>query len=190
MEALRCPPGDAECLNSQAVKPAGCASANCCCASLTCLLLDEPTNHLDAETIAGWSSTCASIAGHPDASPTTGTFSTMSPAGFWSSTAVAASRTRATTPPIWSRRPSAIAQEAERTAPAEGAGAEQEWIALSQRPARPSQRPVSAPMTSWSRPVRPPASRPRRSSFPGRAVAASGDRRGRPQEGIWRPPRR
>ena len=52
MDALRCPPPDADGERAcPAVSGAGWRCASCCCPQPDLLLLDEPTNHLDAESV-------------------------------------------------------------------------------------------------------------------------------------------
>ena len=51
MDALRCPPPDADVPCSPAVRSGGSRCASCCCRQPDLLLLDEPTNHLDAESV-------------------------------------------------------------------------------------------------------------------------------------------
>ena len=52
MDALRCPPGDADVTTLSGGERRRVALAGCCCPQPDLLLLDEPTNHLDAESVA------------------------------------------------------------------------------------------------------------------------------------------
>jgi ATPase subunit of ABC transporter with duplicated ATPase domains len=55
MDALRCPPGDADVTKLSGGEKRRVALCRCCCSKPDMLLLDEPTNHLDAESVPGWS---------------------------------------------------------------------------------------------------------------------------------------
>ncbi len=94
MDALRCPPPDAERRRtSPVVSAAGSRSCKLLLQQPDLLLLDEPTNHLDAESVLLARAAPAKYARAPSwRSPTTGTSSTTSPSGSSSSTA--ARRTR------------------------------------------------------------------------------------------------
>jgi ATPase subunit of ABC transporter with duplicated ATPase domains len=61
MEALGCPPGDADVTNLSGGERRRVALCKLLLSQPDLLLLDEPTNHLDAETTPGWKSTCAPI---------------------------------------------------------------------------------------------------------------------------------
>ena len=88
MDALRCPPGDADGRpRSRAASGAAWRSAGCCSQKPDLLLLDEPTNHLDAESVAWLERYLRSTPARSSPSPTTATSSTTSPAGSSSSTA-------------------------------------------------------------------------------------------------------
>ena len=52
MDALRCPPADADVTTLSGGERAASRSAGCCSRQPDLLLLDEPTNHLDAESVA------------------------------------------------------------------------------------------------------------------------------------------
>ena len=71
------------------------------------LLLDEPTNHLDAESVLWLEQFLKRYEGAVLAVTHDPTSSTMSPSGSARSIAGTCIRTRATTPPIWRRRPRA-----------------------------------------------------------------------------------
>ena len=51
MDALRCPPDDADVAPCPAARSAASRCAGCCSSHPDLLLLDEPTNHLDAESV-------------------------------------------------------------------------------------------------------------------------------------------
>ena len=136
MDALRCPPGDADVPSSRAASGAGWPSAGSSCAQPDMLLLDEPTNHLDAESVAWLERFLAEYKSTVVASPTTATSSTMSRAGSSSSIAAAAFPTRATTPAGSSRSRSASRRRrSEERARQRTLAREAEWIGAS--PARP-----------------------------------------------------
>jgi energy-coupling factor transporter ATP-binding protein EcfA2 len=92
MDALRCPPPDADV--SQLSGP------TCCCST-------SPPTTSTPRVCSGWSSTCRSTPAPSSPSPTIATSSTTSRSGSPRSTAARCTATRATTRRIWRRRPSA-----------------------------------------------------------------------------------
>ena len=65
MDALRCPPADADVdASCPAARSAASRCAGCCCRSPDMLLLDEPTNHLDAESVAWLEQYLKRVPGH------------------------------------------------------------------------------------------------------------------------------
>jgi len=106
MDALRCPPPDAEVGVLSGGSGAGSPCASCFGPSRTCCCWTSRPTIWTPRASRGWSSTWRSIPARWWRSPTTATSSTTSRAGFWNSTAAAPTRMRATTPPIWRpRRP-------------------------------------------------------------------------------------
>ena len=98
MDALRCPPGDAD--GRQAVgrrDAAAWRSAGCCSASPTCCCSTSRPTISTPSRWPGWSAISREFPAPSWPSPTTATSSTTSPAGSSSSTAAPASRGRATT---------------------------------------------------------------------------------------------
>ena len=91
MDALRCPPGDADVNNLSGGEKRRVALCRLLLEAPDLLLLDEPTNHLDAETVAWLERHLQRISPAPSCSSRmTATSSTTSPAGFSNSIAVTA----------------------------------------------------------------------------------------------------
>ena len=110
MDALRCPPPDADVTQlsgGERRRVALCklllrGSPTCCCST------SRPTTWTP-RACSGWSSTWPSTPARSSRSPTTGTSWTTWPSGSSSSTAAGRTRTRATTRPTWTRRPQRLA---------------------------------------------------------------------------------
>ena len=107
MDALRCPPPDADVTVLSGGERRRVALCKLLLQKPDLLLLDEPTNHLDAESVQWLEQHLAGYPAPSSPSPTTGTSSTTSPSGSPRSTAAGSTPTRATTRPTWRRRPSA-----------------------------------------------------------------------------------
>ena len=151
MDALRLPPGDADVTKLSGGERRRVALCRLLLRAPDLLLLDEPTNHLDAESVAWLERTSRSTRAPSSRSPTTATSSTTSPAGSSSSTAAAGSRSRATTRPGSSRRPSGSSRRSAPTRPAprrsppssSGCARTRRAGARSRRPASPATRRCS-----------------------------------------------
>ncbi|GAB3859780.1 hypothetical protein GCM10029963_61610 [Micromonospora andamanensis] len=105
MDALRCPPPEADVTQLSGVSAAGSRCASCCWRPRTCCCSTSPRTTWTRRACSGWSSTWPSTPAPSSPSPTTGTSWTTWPTGSWSWTAAGPTRTRATTPPTWRRRP-------------------------------------------------------------------------------------
>jgi ATPase subunit of ABC transporter with duplicated ATPase domains len=79
MDALRCPPPDADVTHLSGGEKRRVALCKLLLEKPDLLLLDEPTNHLDAESVLWLEQHLAKYKGTVVASPTTGTSSTTSP---------------------------------------------------------------------------------------------------------------
>ena len=105
MDALRCPPADAD----VSVLSGGEKRRVALCKLLlsnspTCCCWTSPPTTWTPRACSGWSSTWRSTRARSSRSPTTATSWTTSPAGSWSSTAASSTPTKATTPPTWRPR--------------------------------------------------------------------------------------
>jgi len=105
MDALRCPPADADVSTLSGGQRRRVALCQLLLSQPDLLLLDEPTNHLDAESVQ-W------LEQHLDKYPGTVVavthdryFLTTWPAGSWNWTAATPTRMRGTTRPTWRPRP-------------------------------------------------------------------------------------
>jgi ATPase subunit of ABC transporter with duplicated ATPase domains len=100
MDALRCPPPDADVKLSGGERAASrCAS--CCSRQPDLLLLDEPTNHLDAESVLWLEQHLAKYPGTVVAVTHDRYFLDNVASGSSSSTAATRTPTRATTRRTW-----------------------------------------------------------------------------------------
>ncbi len=99
MDALRCPPSDADVTKLSGGEKRRVALCRLLLSKPDMLLLDEPTNHLDAESVAWLERHLAEFPAPSWPSPTIATSSTTSPAGSSNSIAAPASRGKATTRP-------------------------------------------------------------------------------------------
>ena len=153
MDALRCPPGDADVEQAvgrrappRGALPAAAAASPTCCCSTSRPTISTPNPW------PGWSASCTTIPAPSSPSPTTATSSTMSRAGSSSSTAATASPGRATTPPGSKQKEKRLELEektAERPPAHPGARAGMDRPERRAR-ARPRARRASPPTSSWS----------------------------------------
>ena len=104
MDALRCPPGDADVSKLSGGERRRVALCRLLLEQPDLLLLDEPTNHLDAETVHWLENHLREYPGAILIVTHDRYFLDNVTAGSWSSTVAAASPTRATIRRIWSRR--------------------------------------------------------------------------------------
>ncbi len=135
MDALRCPPGDADVATLSGGERRRVALCRLLLSQPDLLLLDEPTNHLDAESVAWLERFLQGLQGHRRRHhPRPLLPRQCGRAGSSSSIAAAASPTRATTRAGSSRRESGSSRRSARTSPASAPSAsEQEWISQSPR---------------------------------------------------------
>ena len=97
MDALRCPPGDADVSTLSGGERRRVALARLLLSKPTCCCSTSRRTTSTPSRSAGWSATSPSTRARSSPSPTIATSSTTSPAGSSSSTAATASRSRATT---------------------------------------------------------------------------------------------
>ena len=167
MDALRCPPGDADVSKLSGGERRRVALTQLLLRKPDLLLLDEPTNHLDAESVNWLEHHLREYPGAILIITHDRYFLDNERAGFWNSTVVVVSPTKATIRPTWARRPNGMRRKAARTLPAR-----RRWkpnrsgLPPHPRPGRPSPRRVSGHMMNWSRQMIIGSSQPRpRSSF-------------------------
>jgi energy-dependent translational throttle protein EttA len=133
MDALRCPPGDADVTKLSGGERRRVALCRCCCPSPTCCCSTSPPTTSTPSRSPGSSASSRTTRAPSSPSPTTATSSTTSPAGSSSSTAAGASPSRATTRAGWSRSRKRLAQERSEdrkpTRRTRDAQRELEWIA-------------------------------------------------------------
>jgi len=134
MDALRCPPPDADVTKISGGERRRVALCRVLLEKPDLLLLDEPTNHLDAESVAWLEQHLAEYPGTSSPSRTTATSSTTSPSGSSSWTAAPASRGRGTTPPGSSRRrPASRQEEKAESTKQKTLERELEWVRMAPR---------------------------------------------------------
>ena len=133
MDALRCPPGDADVTKLSGGERRRVALCRLLLSQPDMLLLDEPTNHLDAESVAWLERFLARVHGHRRRDhPRSLLPRQRRRAGSSSSTAARASRGRATTRAGSSRRRPASRSRRSRPAPASARSQrELEWVRMS-----------------------------------------------------------
>ena len=143
MDALRCPPADADVTKLSGGEKRRVALCRLLLQKPDMLLLDEPTNHLDAESVAWLEKHLQSYAAIS---------STTLPAGSWNSTADRAFLMKATTPPGWNRNANAWSRKKKRKPPV-SARWPANWNGSEKirKPGRPSPKPALTPMTNCCR---------------------------------------
>ena len=126
MDALRCPPPDADVRMLSGGERRRVALCSCCCPSRTCCCWTSRPTTWTRRACSGWSSTWRSTRAPSWRSPTTGTSWTTWRSGSSSSTAATPIRTRATTPPTWRPRRPGSRSRARRT-PSGASGSRTSW---------------------------------------------------------------
>jgi ATPase subunit of ABC transporter with duplicated ATPase domains len=133
MDALRLPPADADVTTLSGGERRRVALCRLLLRKPDLLLLDEPTNHLDAESVEWLERHLKEYPGTVVAVTHDRYFSTTSPAGFSSSTAGAASPSKATTPPGWTRSAKRSRARKQASARQRTLTRELDWIRMSPR---------------------------------------------------------
>ncbi len=156
MEALGCPPKEADVTKLSGGERRRVALCQLLLRQPDLLLLDEPTNHLDAETTAWLEKHLRAYPGRgDDHHPRSLLPRQMSPAGSWSSIAAVVFPMRATTPNISKPKPSGSSRKAARTTRASGrSAASASGSSPAQKPGRPSRKRASRrSRICWMRPT-------------------------------------
>ena len=150
MEALRCPPDEAEVSTLSGGERRRVALCKLLLEAPDMLLLDEPTNHLDAETIAWLQQHLIEYKGTILIVTHDRYFLDDITGWILELTAVAASRMRATIPAGWNKRPSVWNKRRAKTK-----AVRKLWNAnwtgsvRAPRPVRPNKKRGSTPMRNW-----------------------------------------
>ena len=143
MDALRCPPPDADVTTLSGGERAASPSASCSCRSLTCCCSTSPPTTSTPSRSSGSSSTSPPIPAPSSPSPTTAISWTTSPGGSSNSTGAAPTPTRATTPTYLEKKAARPRSRARRTPNwPSGSPKNSSGCAPTPRRARPSPRPV------------------------------------------------
>ncbi len=144
MDALRCPPDDADVTTLSGGSGVASPCVACSWATLTCCCSTSRRTTSTPSRSTGSSASCRTTRGPWSRSPTTGTSSTTSPSGSSSSTAVGASPSRATTRAGSSRSwTGCLVRNAPATLGSGRSRASSNGSDSRRRPARPRERPAS-----------------------------------------------
>ena len=191
MDAMNLPPGDADVTKLSGGERRRVALCKMLLEKPDLLLLDEPTNHLDAESVAWLERHLAEYPGTVVAVTHDRYFLDNVAKWILELDRGRASRSKATTPPGWSRsRPGWQVEEKAGVRPAEDAGP-RAGVGSHARPgpARPRARPASRPTRRW----RPSSFEERPDEFeiqipPGKHLGDLVVEANEPQQGLRRPP--